>query len=456
MKNNISIKALFPVFLLCAAMPLPVQGQSLFDDAVSGNDSGTETVAESGDSKEAGYELGGYIRGVYFGGKEAGANEAETKSGYGEASLKLQAKKEDFGDALAEIRFRKGKEFGEDVQEFVLREAYASAYLGPVDIRIGEQIVVWGRADGINPTNGITPQNMIARSSDIDDRRAGNILVRTFINLEPLKIEGIWIPLYRASTLPTSLISFPSGVSLSQDGDYPGSNVKNGAYAAKLNLELSSFDGSVSYFNGYNVSPGIAIESISGSDITVKLKAYRMHVAGADFSAAPGNILGLRGEAAFRKPYGDYEGNIYIPNPDIQYVLGADKDVGDWTFLVQYVGRYVINYEDQVSPASPAELPNYLMGQKNRMFASQQDRVTHSLTCLIRGSLLHETLKLELNGMYNFTTKEFMGRPQLAYSITDALTVTVGGEIYTGAEGTLFETIDANMSAGYVELKASF
>jgi hypothetical protein len=41
-------------------------------------------------------------------------------------------------------------------------------------------------------------------------------------------------------------------------------------------------------------------------------------------------------------------------------------------------------------------------------------------------NLLYETLKLELAGMYNFTTEEYVFNPKISYAITDALTVSAG------------------------------
>jgi hypothetical protein len=221
-----------------------VLGQGLFEEAEGSKD------------QEKPFELNGYLRSTLYLGKVPERSQGEIKSGYGEFSLKLRANKESFGSAFAEVRFRKGVEFNDYVTEFNIREAYVSAYLGPFDFRIGHQIVVWGRADGINPTDNITPKNMLARSPDEDDRREANFLLRTFFNAHPFRIELIWVPVFRSSVVPTNLIPFPPGISL-DDPDYPDARLKNGAVAAKLNLELAAVDFSLSYFNGHNPFPGI-------------------------------------------------------------------------------------------------------------------------------------------------------------------------------------------------------
>ena len=46
------------------------------------------------------------------------------------------------------------------IEAVKLDEAYADFYLRNTDIRIGRQVVSWGTADGINPTNYINPSDL--------------------------------------------------------------------------------------------------------------------------------------------------------------------------------------------------------------------------------------------------------------------------------------------------------
>ena len=90
------------------------------------------------------------------------------------------------------------------------------------------------------------------------------------------------------------------------------------------------------------------------------------------------------------------------------------------------------------------------------MISRQTDQFGHSI--LFRPSLLllHETLSLELVGMYSFNTEELMLRPKISYQIIDALTAAIGGEAYAGAKETLFDYIEEEISAVFIELKTSF
>jgi len=405
--------------------------QGIFEDALN---QGSDPEASQ---EQKNLDLNGYIKGAWFGGKTPEKNSADTKSAYAEASLKIKATKGELGDAFAEVRLKKGKEFDEDIEDISIREAYISLYAGNFDFRIGQQIIVWGRADGINPTNNITPENMLTRSSDEDDRREGNLLLKGSYSLDPCRLEAIWIPVYRQSVLPVRLLDLPAGFDFSEDGDKPDSEIKNSSFAVRLNIEMAEADGSLSYFNGYNPKPGLVLDST-----TFKTSAYRMHVAGADFSTTVGSILGLRAEAAYRHPFKDHETDMSVPNPDLFYIAGADKEFGNLSIIAQYIGRYVFEFSESANA----------LKQRNMMIASQSHRYSNAATLRLKYSMLHETLSMEINTFYSFTTEELMLVPKISYDISDAFSIYAGARIFTGPESTLY----GEMSSAFVELKLSF
>ena len=429
---------LFSFFVITSFL----SSQSLFEQAMSKDE-------------EKPYELNGYLKGTLFLGKFPDNNSAEIKSGYGEASLKLRLRKQGFGDAFADVRFRRGHEFQESVSEINLREAYVNAYAGPFDFRVGHQIVVWGRADGWNPTDNITPKNMLIRSADEDDRRLANFLIRSYYNMHPFRFEVIWVPVYSSSYIPTDIIAASSGINLVEP-DYPDMRLKNSTIALRLNLELPSVDGSVSYFNGHNPMPGITADFseiiLANKDLNVFPKSYRMHVFGADFSTVISGSLGLRGELAYRRPHQDYEKNVHIPNPDLQYIIGIDFS----GVVLQYIGRYVINFEELEVPMNPSEFSRFKIALKNRVISFQQHELSHSLSGRAAWKWMNALMSVEVFGLVNFTSEEILFRPKLTYDIADALIVALGAELYTGPDDTLFGLVDSTLSAVFVELKASF
>src|SRR6476620_6028995 len=148
------------------------------------------------------FTLNGYARGDVFIGKTPDQSAGEMKANYGELSLQLHTAKSSFGDGFADARIRYGLQGDQTATIVDLREAYVNAYLGPFDLRLGKQIIVWGRADALNPTNNITPVDFRIRSPLEDDIRLGNVGARAFLRLGIARLEGVWMPTYLATELP--------------------------------------------------------------------------------------------------------------------------------------------------------------------------------------------------------------------------------------------------------------
>ena len=451
----------------------PEQGASggLFEQSQA------SAAAAAGSGADA-FKLSGYVRGDMFVGKVPGASQGDIKAGYGETALVARTKKGTYGDGFAELRLRYGMQ-SETQQQAVMdvREAYVNTYLGPLDIRMGKQIIVWGRADLLNPTNNLTPNDMRVRSAIEDDRRLGNVAVRANLRLEPVRLEGVWIPTYVPSELPPidllEVVSFGSPT-------YPKPELDKGLLAGRVHLELPSVDMSVSYLHGYAPLPGLTLTSVTfdptNPSVVISRTAYKHQVVGFDFATALGDIVALRGEVAYRKPY-DYQkaSNIHIPKPDVQYVLGADHTFGSVSVIAQYVGRYTFDWVKEEGPldgdvnsdllrADPPtismqtarETINLQLAKNNQILFSQTAKIQHLATARVEWLTLHDTLSLSMVGMVNVTTKEWMAAPKIGYRLSDNMMAYIGAEILTGPKDTLFGLVDQKMSAGYAELRSTF
>jgi hypothetical protein len=418
------------------------------------------------------------VRGDVYVGKTLDSHDPDLKTGYGEVALIARTAKSAYGDGFAETRLRYGRQ-GDLQQTFLdVREAYVNAYLGPVDLRLGKQVVVWGRADLLNPTNNLTPNDLRIRSPMDDDRRIGNVAARAFLRLTPLpmRIEGVWVPFYVPSELPQ--VFLPLFVSFG-DPTYPEPMLRNGLAAGKIHVELPSFEASVSYLQGPAPLPGLTLGSLTFDPVNPSVKvsrtAYRHQVVGLDFSTAIGDLVAIRGEAAYRRPF-NYEKRIYNPRPDLQYALGLDRTFGPVNVIVQYLGRYAFDWEKQNGPATeldpdvlkmdPTLGENYResytnninsqLARMNQILFTQTEHVQHLATARVEMLALQEKLSLSAIGMVNVSTKEWLAAPKLGYRLSDTMTAYVGAEILTGPHGTLFGLVDQTLSAGYAELRSTF
>ncbi|TPV96495.1 MAG: DUF1302 domain-containing protein [Myxococcales bacterium FL481] len=466
-------------------------GGGLFEAAVSGNDGGAATApaptgkagdpaapGSSGGRSTLSFGLHGHVRGDLFVGKTVGYVQPDLKAGYGELALRPDVRAGRDARGVADLRLRYGHDGESVVTRIDVRDAYVDWFVGRLDLRLGQQIIVWGRADGINPTNVLTPIDMRIRSPLEDDRRMGNVGLRFSVDLRPIRVEGVWMPLFVPANWPA--LDLGDQIELAEP-DYPDARLANGLGAGRVHLELPSFELSGSYVYGHAPLPGLTFHSydLLAESPVVRLSrtAYQHHVAGFDFSTAVGDLFGLRGEAAYRHPL-EYDSTLHTPNPDLQYVAGIDREFGQLSLIVQYYGRYVFDwdalpapeYSDAVldeladldQPLSPITEERFLasiddqLAIRNRLLHAQVKAVQHAISLRAEYKLLHERLGLSVFGMANVSTGEWMAYPKLAFSVADGMITSVGAEIYMGPSDTLLGVIDETLSAGYAEFKILF
>lgn len=445
----------------------------IFESGATGDPEAPTTAAGAG-TGAFGLELNGHVRGDLFVGKVPHRDRAELKAAYGEVGLQLRARGGEHGAAFAELRLREGQQLDERRLFTELREAYVNAYVGRLDLRLGHQIVQWGRASGLNPTNNVTPIDLRIRSPYEDDRRLANAGARAFVDLRPVRLEGIWMPLYRATELPP--VESPWFVTMGRT-EFPAPALENGLFAGKVHLELPAFETSASLLHGYAPMPGLVRAGFgevgAPPEVFIARRAYRHDVVGLDFSTTIRDFIAVRGEAAYRRPI-DRETGYHVPSPDLQYVLGVDRDVGPVSVILQYGGRYVFEWEehppadanfDLVQPDMQLDqelmdlmgpLVDEELANRNQILAQQTAELQHLLSGRLEWLTLHETLSLSVMGMVDVTTEEWLAYPKMSYRISDQMTTSVGGEIYAGPDGTLLGLVDETLTGGYAELRVSF
>lgn len=444
----------FEIFFILASITF---GQGLFENAENELQSDAE-----GSSKGIG--LSGYVKGALFGNSDA-TGAAAIQGAYAELALKVDASRASLGKAFAEVRFSPGIQYGVYSSLPAVREAWVATSPGPCNFVLGKKILAWGRADGINPTNNLTPMNSLVLSSEYDDTRLGAMLAQASVSLGNISIEGVWLPLYSADSLLLGGVELPPEVTINEL-DSPGPELENSGFAFRGDFSFPAIDGSLSYFNGYRTLPGFDY-AFSTNGITLTPTAYRVQVIGMDFSTTAG-AFGIRGEGAVTLPFDESEKVKFVPARHASYVLGVDRDIGSFSLLVQYSGLAVFDFKELPKPvlndpSNPiaqimyaAEEAEMQMRRINRLFTGTDDETSHSLTGRIGWRGLHETLEMELAGLYNITTEEYAVNPKLSYDIADALTVSMGGRLVRGPEESLNDLVSDLLTNAYLELKYSF
>ena len=330
----------------------------------------------------------------------------------------------------------------EKIGKWDLQEAYMDYYSDLVDIRFGKQVIAWGKADEINPTDILNPQNLTNIAEDKSIRKIGLVSLKTDWKFYDFILEGIWKPEFQPVQLPTlnsrwAFFSLP-GVTALPPPSYPENKLENSEWAFKLYRTISLYDFSVSYFDGWDniFTPNLVFNPASQHMQLDQLVFHRTKMIGADFAGSIESV-GVWGECAYFRTE-DTEGtDPFIKNPYVQFVVGGDYTFGyNIKTNVQYFQQVITKIDSDAEEESEEAVISKLgIGIPLQQAASL--RVEKKF-----GD--GEVNKLELFGLFDLKHQGIMLQPKLVISPEDAFAVEVGMMIYDGDEESIFGRFDNN------------
>jgi hypothetical protein len=446
--------------------------------------SGQENLVSADSNEEAKKKiLYGFVRGGFYGGTDDSDDKFYLPSVYSDFALKLETGNGTRFKGFADLRFRYGTEFKEPVNRLDLREAYVTVNGKKWDISAGQKIIKWGRADFTNPTQKLSPQNLISRSPDHEDMDMGNLLMSARWYPSPvISLEAVAIPCYRSSVLLIEPLELPSYVTINQIESLV-TDKKLFTYGVKADLHVKGVDFSFSWFDGYDPMPGTklsdfsidTIGSIPFPSVELTMTPYKIRNIGFDFETTIGDF-GFRGEAAWTLPSLSNKSHEYVPCQEIKWVAGVDWMKGNWRITAEYSGKAIPDFEPvtvepfigtELDPATLAillatpgfDLEDYVrqqVGAFNRLYNYQLEKSYHSSGLRVETDLFYGKLTPSITALYNFTSRDFMVMPELTWKPVDGLTISVGGEFFSGLKGSVYDIVDEFMNCFKVGLKVNF
>lgn len=454
---------------------LTAESQGLFESSLTGS---------TDESSERNLSIGGFIRSSLYLGNTPEGKEPYLQSAYAQAGLKLKAHAGSLATANADIRFRYGTEWQGEISEWMIREAYVDLQTGPAGFRFGKLISPWGKGTVFNPVDKITPLDPTVRSPDPDDRYLGIWALQGRINLgSSLKLTATWNPLYQPGRLLIDPVPMPSYVSF-LEADYPGVTLDESNYGLHMDLHTPAIDASLYAFNGYHSWPGIAFDGLVMDTIRMEPesldlyeKAYRISMAGADFSIPVGSWI-FRAEGAWSSPSDDREAKEYLPFPELSYAAEIELGAAWLTAIAGYHGKYILDFSpsmaepglsagpEQLGPLFQSGIPisNETVNEAvraqiaafNRLYNYQLEEIYHTAFLVLNGSFLHDQLELEIPVVYHITTKEWILQPTLSWMAADGIKLKAGYHGFFGPENSLFDMIGPTLNTGFIALTLSF
>ena len=460
--------------VLSAGLLLLISNLVQSQDTVSVNNSGNNSSEKI---------LGGFVRGGFYSWVDKADDKLYIPSAFSDLGLKLETGNGKNFRTFADLRFRYGTEFLKPVSKFDIREAWVGVNGKKWNLSAGQKIIKWGRCDFTNPTSKLSPLNMTSRSPDREDMDMGNLLASVdYYPWEKVNLEAVVVPYYRSSVLIIDPIPLPDYVSINQLPSLV-TEKEMVSYGLKVDFHLKLFDWSLSWFEGYDPMPGVALTGFN-LDLTqpipepyteLSVKPYKSRVLGIDFETAIG-ALGIRGEAAWSDPELSYKTNEYVPMPEVKWAAGVDWSTGIWRFTGEYSGKYIADFTPAtVEPVIGTEtdfsqlaallaipgfnLEDYVklqVGAFNRLYNNQLKEFYHSIGLRVEAEMIYGKLLPSVFSLYNYTSRDLLIIPEIRIKPADGLAITIGAEIYSGREGSLYNLVDDFMNGAYVSLRVDF
>jgi hypothetical protein len=251
----------------------------------------------------------------------------------------------------------------------------------------------------------------------------------------------------------------------------PERKIENSSVAARLNFDYSSIGFSFSWFHGYDPFYGFDVFSIDLTHLQDPLIVYKpdyfqKDAFGADMAVPLGSWI-IRAEAAFNQTY-NYRNHMYIPNPDIAWVAGFERDFFGITTLFQYIGKYVIDFSDLELPVldDPTDIDQIVQYARDKIYYEselfnkkvflQQEKLNHALFLALTRFFFYDALRAEITAYYNFTAEDYFFRPGITWNITDELSATAGANLMIGPENSVFDYASDVLNGVFCELRVSF
>ena len=302
-----------------------------------------------------------------------------------------------------------------------VREAYLAGSAGNWDFAAGRQLIVWGKADAVNPTDVLSVRDFTLLTPLDDDQKSGVGALKATYNLDDLRLSAIALPEFRPSKLP---LPRTPGVSFTERD--PANPWRQ--FALRAERSAGSLDWSVSAFDGYERSPDLHLTGVDAHGVHVDLTHTRIRMLGADVATTIGRY-GVRGEVAFVRTDDPDGKDPFTRNPYVYAVVGGDRTFFEnLNVNVQLLYRRIQAFEDPLAMAPPLRR----LALSQALTSNQRDAEQFGATFRILDKWQNDTIEAERGGIVWFARGDWLLRPRLRYAVNDRLKLSVGADVYRG------------------------
>lgn len=345
-----------------------------------------------------------------------------------------------------------------------LREGYLSYTTDETVLRAGQQIIPWGKSDGINPTDYFTAKDFTLFNPDDEVKRMGAPGVSWNFTPDggasPFNIQAVFQAYYPQTRLLIPDQVIPTGVAFSKYPNTPEAFSSNSMeFGFKVSYLKSNYDFSFSYFQGYSRFSQYVYESAANRIAPIN---PRESAVGGDASFTFAEYV-VRIESALILPENGTDTDVLFGLVEPSHwdtVAGVERTFND-DFRVQVQGmiRHHLYYRDPNAYIGGSALVNTLqraIGRANALILNYQQQTNLGATFRVGYANSSSNWTVDLFWVGYFSNgQDYLVRPQIGYKPMDNVRLVAGADLYGGqAERPLGALKDR--SVGFFEAKYSF
>jgi hypothetical protein len=323
-----------------------------------------------------------------------------------------------------------------------LREAYIEYSASKFDIKVGRQMISWGRSEASFNSDFITPLDLSEfLTQDFTDIRLGITSVRLNYFFRSGNLEFIGIPYPEMSLLPTRESRwnlFQNENITITDTRTPESTLKNVQYAARwIGRPNLSTDVEIGVFSGF-----FPVPSLRKTIILNEIQQFQGLLASYSYTRSLAFLfsgqyrfnrdLALNAEVlywqkrnfdllpvearteSFTQPSANLfeaaSSGFLSENPFLNGMIGLNSVFLGNNLNLQYQFEKIIKYEEAIL----------------------QDELFHSITVLVSRSAMDDLVLMRLLSRYNVNGNDIWLNFEISYDIADGLKLSSGGHIFNG------------------------
>lgn len=311
-----------------------------------------------------------------------------------------------------------------------LREGYIDIGSDDWSLRLGRQLIAWGRADRINPTDYFSPRDFTLLVPEDDEQRRGIDAALAQYHLNDSNRLSLVIARFEPHRMPLGLL--PVGIERSAEPD-------DAEVAVKYDHIGNFLDWSISYYDGYDRFSRYRLFQNANELPRIHADYESLNTWGFDAAAAVGSWT-LRTELTHSQQERAQTGDeVSITRA----IVGVDQDFLDTANInVQWFS----NHREHTSKI-PIVVYQEGLDRLNSEFGCHDQ----GITLRVSNRFLNEQLKVELSSILDTQKHSYVIRPRITYAVNDEIKITTGADVFSGIEQSYFG-IRENNDLHFIEL----